>query len=289
MGCSASCCRKKKNKNVIDPANNNTKLIQVKSQKNNNVLPLKKRYRYDVEEIQDILNGHTHSLSTQSKYSNGSTKAASLTRVSSTEEDLDRKISLINRSRSYSPGRESKASVSSSRKLSKNNNNQSSRELNGKNMKGSVSFEQNVISNDKVKSISEKDLEERNNFRNINKTPKKTPKKKLMKSKKKRNESLLSNKETNPMNPLDDKNILDTIKSYLDSVKQNNYNENREHSMQVKTVDVYTNKFLCIQESPSKQVIRIQSTRSSKLRAKSARQRLRTTQEYEELHIGPFY
>ena len=36
------------------------------------------------------------------------------------------------------------------------------------------------------------------------------------------------------MNPVDkDLNILETIKYYLDSVKQNNYNETREQSLQV--------------------------------------------------------
>ena len=200
---------------------------------------------------------------------------------SSSEDDLDRKVAFI-RSRSYSPGKESKTSTTAKPSLVVNDN---------KNPKNSVSFEKesgkNVV---KVKAISQKDLQERNNVRNMNKTPKKTPKKKLLKSKKKRNESVGYNSETSSMmnSSLDDKNILDTIKSYLDSVKQNNYNEKREHSLQVISMSSFLIHNYLPQESPSK-VIRIQSTRSSKLRAKSARQRLRVKQEFEELHIGPFY
>ena len=43
------------------------------------------------------------------------------------------------------------------------------------------------------------------------------------------------------------------------------------------------------QDSPTKQIIKIQSTRSSKLRAKSAKQRLHHQQQFEDLHIGPLY
>ena len=53
MGCSASCRKKKDlDKNVIDPLNNNEKVIQVRD--NNNVLPLKKRYRSEIQEIQEL-------------------------------------------------------------------------------------------------------------------------------------------------------------------------------------------------------------------------------------------
>lgn len=239
MGCSASCSKKKDlDKNVIDPLNNNNnneKVIQVRGSDNNNVLPLKKRYRNDVQDIQDLLNGHSHVLTNNNRYNNNSSsKATSLTRVSSSEEDLDRKVSFI-RSRSYSPGKESKTSTSTKPSFVMNDN---------KNTKNSVSFEKESVKNVvKVKAISQKDLEEKNNVRNMNKTPKKTPKKKLLKSKKKRNESMGYNSETSSMmnSSLDDKNILDTIKSYLDSVKQNNYNEKREHSLQVISMFSYLN------------------------------------------------
>ena len=97
-------------------------------------------------------------------------------------------------------------------------------------------------------------------------------------NKKKSNyESLIENPDTNPMNPISDKdlNILETIRYYLDSVKQNNYQDSRP----------------AVNDSPTKTpaTLRIQSTRSSKLRAKSAKRRLELQQQFEELHIGPFY
>ena len=127
--------------------------------------------------------------------------------------------------------------------------------------------------------------QEKNNKNNLLKTEniakdfKNNNLKPLETNKKKSNyDSLIENPDTNPMNPISDKdlNILETIRYYLDSVKQNNYNDSRPQA---------------ITESPSKTpaTLRIQSTRSSKLRAKSAKRRLELQQQYEELHIGPFY
>ena len=58
-----------------------------------------------------------------------------------------------------------------------------------------------------------------------------------MRHKKNRKELMNHNPENYPLNPINDKdlNILETIKYYLDSVKQNNLNATREHSNQVQT------------------------------------------------------
>ena len=126
--------------------------------------------------------------------------------------------------------------------------------MKSRNLKNSVSFEQNHVatreeSPKKVaavvrdespmkvfverREVGEKHarkLEHQNSVQNSDKT--------TVKSKKNnRNDSLINNPDTNPMNPVDkDLNILETIKYYLDSVKQNNYNETREQSLQVRLV-----------------------------------------------------
>ena len=173
----------------------------------------------------------------------GVAKSTSLTRVPS--QDVDTRGTPY-RSRSYSPSKENSSSLKKSPRKSSRNS-----EVKSRNLKNSVSFEQNHVatreeSPKKVlpvardespikvfverREVGEKHarkLEHQNSVQNSDKT--------TVKSKKNnRNDSLINNPDTNPMNPVDkDLNILETIKYYLDSVKQNNYNETREQSLQV--------------------------------------------------------
>ena len=179
----------------------------------------------------------------ESAQNGGVAKSTSLTRVPS--QDVDTRGTPY-RSRSYSPSKENSSSLKKSPRKSSRNS-----EVKSRNLKNSVSFEQNhVVARDESpkkvpavardespmkvfverREVGEKNarkLEHQNSVQNSDKT--------TVKSKKNnRNDSLINNPDTNPMNPVDkDLNILETIKYYLDSVKQNNYNETREQSLQV--------------------------------------------------------
>lgn len=297
----SGCCKRKKQVEdgeaaplaasdpLTDPGKEDQpKFILVKSNDNSEILPLKKRYRYEIEDLEDILNGTTILVKTPIKstpvqgngvHQNGLSKTTTLSRVASQDSGIHTPYKTPYRSRSYSPRKDNflQEKKRSPRKRSESNNG----DVKGKNLKNSVSFEDNnvtVVKNGTGKNIfrekgdilekSIKNLERQISVQN-------NSDKNSTISKKSKSESLINNPETNPMNPLDkDLNILETIKYYLDSVKQNNYNEARG---------------LALQDSPTKQIIKIQSTRSSKLRAKSAKQRLHHQQQFEDLHIGPLY
>ena len=226
------------------------KFILVKSNDNSEILPLKKRYRYETEDLEDILNGtitlvktpsrHIKSNSTQANgvHQNGVSKTSVIAKDFSQENGTTTPHTPY-RSRSYSPRKDniSLEKKKSPRKRSESNNNG---EVKSRHLKNSVSFEDNATAekNGTVKNISVekgdilekniKNLEHQINVRN-------SSDKNSSNSKKNKNDSLINNPETNPMNPLDkDLNILETIKYYLDSVKQNNYNEARGQALQVK-------------------------------------------------------
>ena len=274
MGSSCSCRKKKSDPEEVIPIingnatkdnhdkleNSDTKLIFVKTTENSESLPIKKRYKYDVEDLQDILNGQTYLMKTPSKTplktpkkqlnidlasalktpsktinfenSNGP-KKSSLTRV--TEEIV---YNPYVRSRSYSPGRESKNSDNFAKTPKRRSKKKKSRSET-RNLKNSVSFEQNNFDDNEEESprkisTDKGEILDKSNLRHEDNHPKNSNKN-ISKQKRNKNESLISNPETNPMNPINDKdlNILETIKQYLDSVKQNNYNESREYSIQV--------------------------------------------------------
>ena len=294
MGSSCSCRKKKSDPDEVIPIlngnvnkenpnhdkfeNTDTKLIFVKSNENSESLPIKKRYKYEVEDLQDILNGQTYLLKTPSKTplktpkkqlhidldnktrasalktpskilnndNNNGLKKSSLTRVT---EDII--YSPYGRSRSYSPGRESKNSENFGKTPKRRSKKKKSRSET-RNLKNSVSFEQNNFDDNEVESprkisADKGEMLDRSNLRHEDNYLKNSNKN-ISKQKKNRNESLISNPETNPMNPINDKdlNILETIKHYLDSVKQNNYNETREHSIQV---DIHISLYLPIKIS----------------------------------------
>ena len=226
------------------------KFILVKTNDNSEILPLKKRYRYEIEDLEDILNGTTTLVKTPIKnypaqsingvHQNGVSKTTTLTRVVSQDSGIHTPYKTPYRSRSYSPRKDNflLEKKRSPRKRSESSNNG---DVKSKNLKNSVSFEDNnvnVVKNGTGKNISKekgdileksiKNLEHQIYVQN-------NSDKNSTKSKKNKNESLINNPETNPMNPLDkDLNILETIKYYLDSVKHNNYNDAHGFALQVK-------------------------------------------------------
>ena len=230
------------------------KFILVKSNDNSEILPLKKRYRYEIEDLEDILNGTTTLVKTPIKsnpvqgngvHQNGVSKTTTLSRVVSQDSGLHTPYKTPYRSRSYSPRKDNflQEKKRSPRKRSESNNNGDvkSKEFQ-RNTKNSVSFEDNnvtVVKNGTGKNISKEkgDILEKS-IKNLERqisVQNNSDKNSTTISKKNKNESLINNPETNPMNPLDkDLNILETIKYYLDSVKQNNYNEARGLALQVR-------------------------------------------------------
>ena len=225
------------------------KFILVKSNDNSEILPLKKRYRYEIEDLEDILNGTTTLVKTPSKshpvqgngvHQNGISKTTTtLSRVVSQDSGINTPYKTPYRSRSYSP-RKDNFLLEKKRSPRKRSESSHNGDVKSKNLKNSVSFEDNNVSAEKngtgkniakekgdILEKSIKNLEQQIYVQN-------SSDKNSSKSKKNKTESLITNPETNPMNPLDkDLNILETIKYYLDSVKQNNYNEAHGLSLQV--------------------------------------------------------
>ena len=258
----SGCCKRKKKvedgeadpPTASDPKSDpdqedQPKFILVKTNDNSEILPLKKRYRYEIEDLEDILNGTTTLVKTPIKnnpaqgngvHQNGVSKTTTLTRVVSQDSGIHTPYKTPYRSRSYSPRKDNfiLEKKRSPRKRSESNNNG---DVKSKNLKNSVSFEDNnvyVVKNGTGKNASRekgdileksiKNLEHQISVQN-------NSDKNSTKSTRNKNESLINNPETNPMNPLDkDLNILETIKYYLDSVKQNNYNESHS-ALQVKS------------------------------------------------------
>ena len=224
------------------------KFILVKSNDNSEILPLKKRYRYEIEDLEDILNGTTTLVKTPIRgtpvqgngvHQNELSKTTTLSRVASQDSGIHTPHKTPYRSRSYSPRKDNflQEKKRSPRKRSESSNNGN---VKSKNLKNSVSFEDNnvtVVKNGTGKNISNEkgDILEKS-IKNLERQiyVQNNSDKNSTISKKNKNESLINNPETNPMNPLDkDLNILETIKYYLDSVKQNNYNEARGLVLQV--------------------------------------------------------
>ena len=302
-----------KNNEKIDqePDNLTPNFILVSSNENSEQLPIKKRYRYEVTDLKDILNGNTYLVKSPSKKKLSPETSRKKSKSCLKLNDLDdggEKNGSVARSRSMSPRKTTNSVTfkSTPRKKSteKKIENKESKERKEpkeikepKESKDSKDKDSKTIT-EQIKHILDtpkkdsktvvtlgKYEQEKNNKNNLLKTEniakdfKNNNLKPLETNKKKSNyDSLIENPDTNPMNPISDKdlNILETIRYYLDSVKQNNYNDSRPAATT---------------ESPSKNpaTLRIQSTRSSKLRAKSAKRRLELQQQYEELHIGPFY
>ena len=321
--CSSNKKEKKEKKKAsakVEPKNNEKtdqetenltpNFILVSSNENSEQLPIKKRYRYEVTDLKDILNGNTYLVKSPSKKKLSPETSRKKSKSCLKLNDLDdggEKNGSVGRSRSMSPRkttnsvtfkntpRKKSTEKKTENKVSKERK-ESKETADSKEMKDSKESKESKTITEQIKHILDtpkkdsvvsvgKYEQEKNNKNNLMKTEniakdfKNNNLKPLETNKKKSNyDSLIENPDTNPMNPISDKdlNILETIRYYLDSVKQNNYNDSRPPA---------TN------ESPSKTpaTLRIQSTRSSKLRAKSAKRRLELQQQYEELHIGPFY
>lgn len=319
--------KKKKSSVKVEPKNNEKadkevenltpNFILVSSNENSEQLPIKKRYRYEVTDLKDILNGNTYLVKSPSKkkLSPETNRKKSKSCLKLNDLDDGEKNGTVTRSRSMSPRKttnsvtfkntprkKSKEKKVENKESKERKDSKESKDTNetkeSKEIKDSKDTKESKTITEQIKHILDtpkkesktvvtvgKYEQEKNNKNNLVKSEniakdfKNNNLKPLETNKKKSNhDSLIENPDTNPMNPISDKdlNILETIRYYLDSVKQNNYNDSRPQA---------------ITESPSKTpaTLRIQSTRSSKLRAKSAKRRLELQQQYEELHIGPFY
>ena len=132
------------NNNTTDKVDDSTKLILVKNSENTDSLPIKKRYKYEVNDLQDILAGQAY-LKKLSNEDIGS-KSISMSNIS------DKNSSIYgtphHRSRSYSPGKESKRS-DASRKSSSISRKRSKTSLDRDNEKLSVSFDPTSQENNK--------------------------------------------------------------------------------------------------------------------------------------------
>ena len=288
---------KKNEKKDQDIENLNPNFILVSTNDNAEQLPLKKRHRYEVTDLKEILNGNTYLVKSPSKKLSSPSRKKSKSCLKLNDLEDGDKNSTILRSRSQSPRKAANSVTfkSTPRKKSKERRierKESKESKDSKDSKTAISEQiKHILDTPKKESKTEaiapppvKYEQEKNNkndsikAENIAKDLRNNNLKSVEANKKKSNyESLIENPDTNPMNPISDKdlNILETIRYYLDSVKQNNYQDSRP----------------AVNDSPTKTpaTLRIQSTRSSKLRAKSAKRRLELQQQFEELHIGPFY
>ena len=303
----------KKKSIKVEPKNNerelenlNPNFILVTSNDNSEQLPIKKRYRYEVTDLKEIMNGNTYLVKSPSKKLSpeaGRKKSKSCLKLNDLEDG--EKNGSVGRSRSQSPRKAANSVTfkSSPRKKSKEKKIEKKDSKDMKDLKDLKDSKESKTITEQIKhildtpkkelkseappQIVEKYEQEKNNkndsskAENVAKDFKNNNIKSIEANKKKSNyDSLIENPDTNPMNPISDKdlNILETIRYYLDSVKQNNYQQESRTGP-------------AVSDSPTKTAatLRIQSTRSSKLRAKSAKRRLELQQQFEELHIGPFY